>query len=64
MSDSFNEDFLISAPDYASVLNNTVLPALQERREDRTVSGKGGVPLYCSLFRAEHPVKTGNALEP
>ena len=54
----FNEDFLISAPDYASVLNNTVLPALQERREDRTVSGKGGVPLFCSLYRAEQPAGT------
>ncbi len=54
----FNEDFLISAPDYASVLNDTVLPSLREHQEDITVSGKDGVPLFCSLFRAEQPVST------
>lgn len=58
MSGKFNEDFLIEAPDYAAVLNETVLPELEQAQESITVNGTGGCPLFCSLFRAENPVGT------
>ncbi len=58
MDSRFNEDYLISNPDYAAVMDNEVIPALQKCREDRTVSGKDGMPLFCSLFRTEDPVGT------
>ena len=51
----FNEDFLISSADYRDVLEQTVLPALSGCSEDLSVSGKGGFPLFCSVFRAENP---------
>ena len=54
----FNEDYLISGPQYASILNNSVIPALKKRQEDKTVSGKGGIPLFCSLFHADQPIGT------
>ena len=55
MVEIFNEDFLISSPEYDSVLENTVFPELKDVQEDFTVSGKGGVPLFCSVFRPENP---------
>lgn len=55
MSELFNEDFLISSPEYGAVLDNTVIPQLKEIQEDLTVSGKGGAPLFCSVFRPENP---------
>ena len=55
MSELFNEDFLVSSPDYGRVLDGTVLPELQEVQENLTVTGKGGVPLFCSVFRPENP---------
>ena len=56
--DFFNRDGLISAPDYAAAMNGGLLPRLQEYQTDRTVPGKGGVPLFCSLFRTDHPIGT------
>ena len=58
MPNVFNEDFLISSPDYTSVMNETVLPALDACRHDRTISGKDRFPLFCSVFDAEAPVGT------
>jgi len=52
----FNEDGLICVPDYGAVMENTLLPELEKHQENRTVSGLGGIPLFCSLFRAEQPV--------
>jgi len=55
MSDRFNEDYLVESPDYAAVMNNIVTPGLESFRQDRIISGKGGVPLFCSVFNAEDP---------
>ena len=54
MSDRFNEDFLISDPDYASVLNGAVIPELEKLQENRMIPGKDQLPLFCSVFRAVH----------
>ena len=58
MNGLFNEDYLIQSVDYASVMDETVIPELQKVQEDRTIAGKGGMPLFCSVFRAENPVGT------
>ncbi len=55
MNSFLNEDFLIEASDYSAILNGTVIPELQKIEEDRTVPGKGNIPLFCSLFRAKNP---------
>ena len=52
------DNYLVSAPDYAVVMNETVLPELEKIREDRIISGKGGISLFCSVFPAEKPVGT------
>ncbi len=53
MNDQFNEDGLVSAQDYSGVLDSAVFPELEKVRENLTVTGKGGVPLFCSVFRAD-----------
>ncbi len=53
--ESFNKDFLISSPEYAAVMEQTVLPELDKCRDDHTVSGKDGFPLFLSSFRADDP---------
>ena len=58
MNELLNEDFLVASPDYAAVIDGTVIPALRACEEDRTVTGKGGLPLFCSVFRAEDPCGT------
>jgi len=58
MNELYNEDFLIKAPDYASVLNNIVIPQLERIEQDFTVSGKNGLPLFCSVFKAANPCGT------
>ena len=55
MSNLFNADFLISSSEYASVLNEIVIPELNNRQETRTVPGKDHFPLFCSVFHAENP---------
>ncbi len=49
MSSLFNEDYLVSTPDYAAALESAVLPELAAKQEERTVPGKNGMPLYCSV---------------
>lgn len=58
MSEMFNEDFLISAPDYAAVMNKMVLPELEKTREIKNVCGTGGINLFCSVFQAENAIGT------
>ena len=58
MSSLFNEDYLVSTPDYAAALESAVLPELAAKQEERTVPGKNGMPLYCSVCRAENPAGT------
>ena len=58
MNGLFNEDYLVSSPEYSAVLNGTVIPELLSRQEDRTMAGKDQVPLFCSVFRADQPVGT------
>lgn len=55
MAEMFNEDFLISSPEYGNILENAVIPELKDVQENLTVSGKDGVSLYCSVFRPENP---------
>lgn len=55
MNQLFNEDGLIQSSDYASVMNNQVIPELNRIQEIRNIQGKDGFPLYCSVFRAEDP---------
>ena len=54
MSDLFNEDFLVSSPDYSAVMNEKIIPALEKSCETRTLNGKDRLPLHCSLYRADN----------
>lgn len=58
MEEMFNEDFLISSPDYSQIMDRNVLPWLREREQVSTVSGAGGAPLYTVSWQADHPVGT------
>ena len=58
MFERLNEDFLISDPDYTSVLEDTVLPELESRQENHTLYGKDQCPLFCSVFHADDPCGT------
>ena len=53
MSNDFNEDYLVSSPDYSAVMENRVIPGLDLRREDRILRGTDQTPLFCSVFRAD-----------
>ena len=55
MSELFNDEALICSPEYASVLNETVLPELEKRQKNQTVRGKDQFPLFCSVFHADEP---------
>ena len=55
MSKSLNEDYLISDPDYTSVLNGSVVPELERMQENCIIPGKDQFPLFCSVFRADQP---------
>ena len=55
MDNKFNADYLVSSPDYSDVLNHTVIPGLQKCEENQTLSGKDGMKLFCSVFRAVEP---------
>ena len=53
MNEQFNEDSLVSVPDYSDVLNSVVFPELEKVQEKLTVNGKGGIPLFCSVFHVD-----------
>ena len=46
----FNPDGLVLSANYAATMNGAVLPWLAARREDVTVAGAGGRPLFCSRY--------------
>ena len=58
MCKRLNEDFLISDPDYKSVIEDTVFPDLESRKEDHILYGKDHLPLFCSVFHADDPCGT------
>ena len=58
MKSTFNEDFLVSAENYASVMENDVLPWLKDRETVETVRGEGDKPLNCVSYSADDPVGT------
>ncbi len=58
MSELFNEDYLVKSPEFASAINDTVLPELEKCREDHTIPGNKQCPLFCSVFRADQPCGT------
>ena len=55
MSELFNEDGLVLSARYQETMDSAVLPYLREIEEDRTVSGDGGKPLFCSVFTCPEP---------
>ena len=54
----FNPDGLVLSAHYAETMEKVVLPYLDARRTDVTVSGDGGRPLFCSRFDADRPAGT------
>lgn len=58
MQGDFNADYLIASADYAAVIDQDVIPALDRCREDFTVYGKDHFPLFCSLFSPDDPCGT------
>ena len=58
MCKRLNEDFLISDPDYKSVIEDTVFPDLESRKENHILYGKDHLPLFCSVFHADDPCGT------
>ena len=47
MVSDFNSEFLIQAPDYSRVMNDTVLPWLSARGCETSVLSADGHPLFC-----------------
>ncbi|MBQ5973592.1 MAG: alpha/beta hydrolase [Oscillospiraceae bacterium] len=45
----------LTETDYARRMDETVLPYLAARRQDRTLAGYDGVGLFCSCFSADEP---------
>lgn len=58
MNDRMNSDFLICSGSYRDMMENTVLPWLEGRQQERTVPGFGGRPLYCVSYPADDPAGT------
>lgn len=57
-SDLFNDDFLVQDPSYAEVMNETVLPWLQEKEQPSVIPGYEGRSLYCVSYMADKPAGT------
>ena len=55
MSERLNEDGLVLSGHYEETMDGTVLPYLRERETVLTVQGDQGRPLYCAVYRADHP---------
>ncbi len=51
----FDSTWLVRAGRYQETMDLEVLPYLEDRGEDLTVSGRGGCPLFVSFFTAENP---------
>ena len=58
MVSDFNSEFLIQAPDYSRVMNDTVLPWLSARGCETSVLSADGHPLFCVSYEADNPVGT------
>jgi lysophospholipase len=59
MGSHFNDDYLVCDADYAAVINQEVIPALQQIRKDQIIhSPKDQIPLSCSVFPAQNPLGT------
>ena len=58
MQEHFNDEWLVSSPDYPSVMNSEVLPWLETRISGSTVPGFDGKPLYAESGIPEHPAGT------
>lgn len=59
MAVEFNEEYLVqSGSSYGRVMNETVLPWLEEKGIVSVVSGFGGRSVYCVSYQADHPVGT------
>lgn len=58
MNDQFNEDYLVSSPDYRHVMNSTVLPWLQQKERVSVIPGYDDRSLYCVSYEADNPVGT------
>ena len=59
MAADFNEDYLVhSGSSYGRIMNETVLPWLEEKGSVSVVSGFEGRPLYCVSYQAEKPLGT------
>lgn len=53
-----NPDGLAYSENYADTMTNVVLPGIDARRQNLTLAGDGGVPLFVSRFDAEDPCGT------
>ena len=58
MGDRFNKEFLVSSPEYSSVMNDFIIPELKKVETDKTIAGINGCPLFCSVFYAKNPCGT------
>ena len=58
MTADFNSDFLIQSSSYSRVMNESVLPWLENRGTVSTVFSADNHPLYCVSYEAENPVGT------
>lgn len=55
---AFNNDYLVSSSSYAEVMNQSVLPFLQEKEQNCSVSGFENKPIYCVSYQADKSVGT------
>jgi len=54
MKAAYNEDWLVSSPDYAKTMNEEVLPWLRENGREMTFRGADGKPLHGYRYDAEN----------
>ena len=58
MNTKWNEDALIASDQYASVMEEDVLPWLESRQNVTLLPGYQDKPLYCVSWAADHPIGT------
>lgn len=58
MTEPFNQDYLIQDASYTDIMENTVLPWLENREQVSVIPGYEGRPLYCVSYTADKPAAT------
>lgn len=55
MDPRFNEDYLVSSPEYAQTMDEVILPYLHEKEKITILTGTNGIRLYTVTYAADQP---------